>query len=186
MAYTESTMLELGTRAPDFKLLNTVDGKMLSLDDIVSDKGTVVMFICNHCPYVVHVNPELVQIAEEYGKKGVSFVGISPNDVKQKPADSPEEMKILAEKVGYPFPYLYDETQEVARAYDAACTPDLYLFDGDRKLYYRGRLDGSRPGNDVPLTGKDLRNALDLMLADKPMPEKQYPSGGCGIKWIED
>lgn len=187
MAYTESTMLELGTKAPDFNLLNTVGGEMVSLSEISTDKvGTVVMFICNHCPYVIHVNPEIVRIAKEYQAKGVGFVGISPTDIRQKPADSPELMKELAEKEGFTFPYLYDESQEVARAYDAACTPDIYVFDEDLKLYYRGRMDGSRPGNDVPLTGEDLRNALDLMLAGKSAPEKQYPSGGCGIKWKED
>jgi thiol-disulfide isomerase/thioredoxin len=183
MAFTESKMIELGTKAPDFKLPDTVSGKKLSFSDIRSDKATVVMFTCNHCPYVLHVNPELVRLARDYQEKGVSFVAISSNDVDRYPDDSPEKMTELAKEVGYPFPYLYDETQEVAKAYDAACTPDFYVFDGDDKLAYRGRLDESRPNSGKPLTGKDLRAALDAVLAGKPVPEPQYPSGGCGIKW---
>lgn len=183
MAFTESTMLELGTKAPDFTLPDTVSGQHISLKDIASDKATVVMFLCNHCPYVIHVNPEIVRIAKDYQPKGVGFVGISSNDVENYPQDGPMEMKILAEKVGYTFPYLYDATQEVARAYDAACTPDFYVFDGDLNLVYRGRLDDARPKNDNPLTGKDLRAALDAVLAGKPVSEVQYPSGGCNIKW---
>lgn len=183
MAFTESTMLELGTKAPEFTLPDTISGKKISLKDIVSDKATVVMFLCNHCPYVIHVNPEIVRVAKEYQAKGISFVGISSNDVENYPQDGPAEMKILAEKVGYTFPYLYDATQEVARAYDAACTPDFYVFDGDMELVYRGRLDDARPKNDNPLTGKDLRAALDAVLAGKPVSEVQYPSGGCNIKW---
>lgn len=183
MAFTESTMLELGTKAPEFTLPDTVSGKDITLGNIASDKATVVMFLCNHCPYVIHVNPEIVRLAKDYQAKGVSFVGISSNDVEKYPQDGPEEMKKLAEEVGYPFPYLYDETQEVARAYDAACTPDFYVFDGDLTLVYRGRLDDARPKNDNPLTGKDLRAALDAVLAGEPVSEKQYPSGGCNIKW---
>ena len=183
MAFTESKMIELGTKAPDFELPDTVSGKKLSFSDIRSDKATVVMFTCNHCPYVLHVNPELVRLANDYQEKGVAFVAISSNDVERYPDDSPEKMTELAKEVGYPFPYLYDETQEVAKAYDAACTPDFYAFDGDDKLAYRGRLDESRPNSGKPLTGKDLRAALDAVLAGKPVPEPQYPSGGCGIKW---
>lgn len=183
MAFTESTMLPLGTQAPDFELPDTISGKTYRLSDLKSDKATVVMFLCNHCPYVIHVNPEIVRLAKEYQDKGVAFVGISSNDVENYPQDGPEKMKEHAAEVGYNFPYLYDETQEVARAYDAACTPDFYLFDGDMKLVYRGRLDDSRPKNDNPLTGKDLRTAIDLVLAGKPVPERQYPSGGCNIKW---
>ncbi len=183
MAFTESKMIELGTKAPDFELPDTVSGKKLSFSDIRSDKATVVMFTCNHCPYVLHVNPELVRLANDYQEKGVAFVAISSNDVERYPDDSPEKMTELAKEVGYPFPYLYDETQEVAKAYDAACTPDFYVFDGDDKLAYRGRLDESRPNSGKPLTGKDLRAALDAVLAGKPVPEPQYPSGGCGIKW---
>ena len=183
MALTESKMLELGTKAPDFTLYDTVSGKNISLSDIRSDKATVIMFLCNHCPYVIHVNPELVRLAKAYQQKGVHFVGISSNDVNKYPQDGPVEMKKLAERVGYLFPYLYDESQEVARAYDAACTPDFYVFDGQLRLAYRGRLDGSRPGNNTPLTGEDLRSALDDLLAGKPAPDKQYPSAGCNIKW---
>jgi peroxiredoxin len=183
MALTESTMLDLGTQAPDFTLPDTISGKTMSFADVKGDQATVVLFICNHCPYVLHVNDELIRIVEDYRDKGVGFVGISSNDAEKYPADGPENMQAHAADIGYDFPYLYDETQEVARAYDAACTPDIYVFDGDDKLYYRGRLDGSRPKNDVPLTGSDLRAALDAALAGKPAPEKQYPSAGCNIKW---
>lgn len=186
MAYTESTMLDLGTKAPPFELPDTVSGNMVSLDNIRSDKATVVMFLCNHCPYVIYVNPMIVRVVEEYEKKGVSFVGISSNDVEKYPADSPERMKTHAREVGYTFPYLFDQSQDVARAYDAACTPDFYVFDGDMTLVYRGRLDDARPGNDRPLTGRDLRDALDAVLAGKPVSEVQYPSGGCNIKWKPD
>lgn len=151
--------------------------------DMASDKATVVMFICNHCPYVVHVNKELVRLANDYISKGVSFVAISSNDVENYPQDGPEEMKRHAAREKYPFPYLYDESQNVARAYDAACTPDFYVFDQDLKLAYRGRLDDSRPNSGTPLTGKDLRAAIDALLAGQPVAEKQYPSGGCNIKW---
>ncbi len=183
MAYTESTMLPLGTAAPDFSLPDTVSGRRVSLADVKTGKGLVVMFLCNHCPYVIHVNPEIVRVAKEYMAKGLGFVGISSNDVENYPDDAPDKMKLIAEQLGYPFPYLYDESQEVARAYDAACTPDFYVFDKDLKLAYRGRIDDSRPKNDNPLTGKDLRSALDAVLAGKPVSEMQYPSGGCNIKW---
>jgi thiol-disulfide isomerase/thioredoxin len=184
MAFTESTMLALGTKAPDFALPDTVSGKTLRFADIAAgNKATLVMFICNHCPYVIHVNPELIRLANDYGPKGVGFVAISSNDAVNYPQDGPDKMKEQALRLGYPFPYLYDESQEVAHAYAAACTPDFYLFDGERRLAYRGRLDGSRPKNDVPLSGADLRAAIDAVLAGKPAPEKQYPSGGCGIKW---
>lgn len=183
MAFTESTMLPLGTKAPDFTLPDTISATYMSLKDIASDKATVVMFLCNHCPYVLHVNPEIVRVVRDYTPKGVSFVGISSNDAKAYPDDGPDRMSIHAEQVGYTFPYLYDETQEVARAYDAACTPDFYVFDAALKLVYRGRIDGARPKNDLPLTGEDLRAALDAVLAGEPVTEKQYPSGGCNIKW---
>jgi peroxiredoxin len=176
-------MLPLGTAAPDFSLPDTVSGKVLSLKDVQTDKGLVVMFLCNHCPYVVHVNDEIVRLSKEYMAKGIGFVGISSNDVENYPEDSPERMKAVAKKLGYPFPYLYDETQDVARVYDAACTPDFYVFDGNGELAYRGRLDDSRPRNDNPLTGKDLRAALDAVLEGRPVSEVQYPSGGCNIKW---
>ncbi len=184
MAYTESTMLPLGTKAPDFTLPDTVSGKMVSLKELSKGKkATVVMFLCNHCPYVIHVNPEIVRLANDYIPKGVAFVGISSNDVEQYPDDAPDKMKEVAQRLGYPFPYLYDETQEVAKAYDAACTPDFYVFDENLQLVYRGRLDDSRPGNGKPLTGKDLRRALDAVLAGQPVDPVQYPSGGCNIKW---
>ncbi|NRB62803.1 MAG: thioredoxin family protein [Saprospiraceae bacterium] len=185
MAFKESNMLALGTKAPDFSLPDTISGKTVSFSDIQSNKATVVMFLCNHCPYVIHVNPEIVTLTQDYQPQGVNFVGISSNDVERYPADSPEKMKVLAEEVGYTFPYLYDESQEVAKQYDAACTPDFYLFDGEGRLAYRGRLDESRPKNDKPLTGADLRTALDAILNGLPITDKQYPSGGCGIKWKE-
>lgn len=183
MAFTESTMLPLGTAAPNFELPDTVSGKAVSLADLYPARAVVVMFLCNHCPYVVHVNPEISKIALDYKPKGVNFVGISSNDVEKYPADSPEKMKATAQEAGYSFPYLYDESQEVARAYDAACTPDFYIFDQDKILVYRGRLDGSRPGNQIPLSGADLRAALDAVLEGRPVTERQYPSGGCNIKW---
>lgn len=176
-------MLPLGTAAPDFSLPDTVSGRMVSLSDVKMDKGLVVMFLCNHCPYVIHVNPEIVRVSKEYMAKGLGFVGISSNNAVNYPDDAPDKMKEVAERLGYPFPYLYDESQEVARAYDAACTPDFYVFDKDMKLVYRGRLDDSRPKNDNPLTGKDLRAALDAVLAGEAVSEVQYPSGGCNIKW---
>ncbi len=183
MAATPSTMMPLGTKAPDFTLPDTVSGQNLSLSELKGDKATLVMFICNHCPYVLHVNDELVRIAKEYQPKGISFIAISSNDVENYPQDGPELMKEQAKKVGYTFPYLYDETQDVARAYDAACTPDLFLFDQELKCVYRGQVDDSRPKNDKPVTGKDLRNALDAVLAGKEIPEPQIPSIGCNIKW---
>lgn len=182
MALTESSMLPLGTKAPNFHLQDTVSGNYYSLDDLKSDKATVIMFICNHCPYVIHVNPEVVRIANEYKNKGVSFIAVSSNDVEAYPEDAPDKMSIVAKVLKYPFPYLYDKRQEMARNYDAACTPDFYVFDGDLKLAYRGRLDASRPGTSVPLDGKDLRNALDCIL-NKEEIETQYPSAGCNIKW---
>lgn len=183
MAYTESNMLPLGTKAPPFHLPDTVTGNWISLENIRSEKCTVVMFLCNHCPYVLHVNPEIVRIVRDYQAKGVSFVGISSNDVVNYPQDGPDKMKEHAATVGYTFPYLYDESQAVAKAYDAACTPDFYVFDDELKLVYRGRIDGSRPKNDLPLTGADLRAALDAVLDGKTVAEKQYPSAGCNIKW---
>ncbi len=183
MSATLSTMMPLGTIAPDFKLQDTVSDEVLSLSALKGEQATLIMFICNHCPYVLHVNDELVRIAKSYQAKGVSFVAISSNDVVNYPQDSPELMKIQAEKVGYTFPYLYDETQVVAKAYDAVCTPDFFLFDQDLKCVYRGQLDDSRPNNDVPVTGKDLRTALDTVLAGEKVNENQIPSIGCNIKW---
>lgn len=184
MAYTESHMLPLGTKAPDFTLPDTVSGRMLSLSDLASPGATVVMFLCNHCPYVLYVNEEIVRLATEYQARGVAFVGISSNDAEAYPEDGPEKMRIHARDVGYPFPYLYDETQAVARRYDAACTPEFYVFDGQLRLAYRGQLDGSRPKrNPIPPTGEDLRAALEAVLHNKPAPALQRPSGGCNIKW---
>jgi thiol-disulfide isomerase/thioredoxin len=182
MARTPSTMIPLGTRAPAFSLLDTVSGQVLSLEQVRGAKGTVVMFICNHCPYVKHVNPELVRVAKDYGGKGIGFVAISSNDAANYPDDAPDKMKHAAQRLGYPFPYLYDETQAVAKAYEAACTPDLYLFDGGLSLVYRGQLDDSRPNQGAP-DGKDLRRALDDVLAGKPVGADQKPSVGCNIKW---
>jgi peroxiredoxin len=183
MSETPSTMIPLGTKAPDFTLPDAVTGTMVRLQDIKSNKATVVMIICNHCPYVKHVRHEFPRLAEDYQPKGVTFVAISPNDIKAYPEDSPENMKKMAKQVGIKFPYLFDESQEVARAYYAACTPDFYVFDKDMKLVYRGQMDGARPGNGVPVTGKDLRAALDNILAGKPVSQDQRPSLGCSIKW---
>lgn len=184
MSRTDSTMMPLGTPAPEFTLPDTVSGADLRLADVAGAQATVVMFICNHCPYVKHVNTELVRLAEDYMPKGVGFVAISANDADERPEDGPEEMAEQAEALGYPFPYLYDETQEVAKAYDAVCTPDFFVFDADLKCAYRGQLDASRPGNDEPVTGADLRAALDSILDGEMIPdEAQTPSQGCNIKW---
>jgi peroxiredoxin len=183
MALTPSNMVPLGMEAPAFILRDVVTDAEKSLEELKSSVATVLMFICNHCPYVKHVNEELVRLANDYQPKEVSFIAISSNDVEDYPEDSPEEMKIHARKLGYPFPYLYDETQAVARAYDAACTPDFYVFDGRMRLAYRGQLDDSRPGNQVPLTGKDIRAALDDLIKGLPVNEHQVPSVGCNIKW---
>ncbi|HWB64529.1 MAG TPA: thioredoxin family protein [Chitinophagales bacterium] len=182
MSLTPSNMIPLGTQAPDFSLTDTVSGQSFSIGDF-KGVATVVMFICNHCPYVKHVNPELVRLAQDYQSKGVKFVAISSNDVQSHPEDSPQNMKKSAGELGYSFPYLYDETQQVAKAYDAACTPDFYVFDSSLKLVYRGQLDDSRPGNKVSLSGADLRNALDDVLAGKAVDPRQRPSIGCNIKW---
>jgi peroxiredoxin len=183
MSLTPSTMLPLGTPAPAFSLPDTVSGKTLSLHDARGKQATVVMFICNHCPYVKHVQQELVRLAKDYQPRNAGFVAISSNDVGSYPEDGPDRMKATAKQLGYPFPYLYDESQEVARAYQAACTPDLFVFDRDLKLVYRGQLDDSRPGNKVPVSGKDLRAALDAVLAGQRVSADQKPSVGCNIKW---
>ncbi len=182
MVRTPSTMLPLGTAAPDFSLPN-IDGRLMSLADVAGERGTVVMFICNHCPFVKHVADQLAILGREYLPRGVGFVAISSNDVSTHPADSPEQMVHEAEERGYLFPYLYDETQEVAKAYHAACTPDFYLFDATRSLVYRGQLDASRPGGDVPVTGRDFREAIVALLAGNPPLAEQVPSLGCNIKW---
>jgi peroxiredoxin len=184
MAYTESTMIPLGTTAPDFELPDMLNGGTVRLSNLASSKATVVMFLCNHCPYVLYINPEIVRIVEHYQPLGVSFIGISSNDAENYPEDGPDKMGDHAQAVGYTFPYLYDENQDVARAYDAACTPDFYVFDGALQLAYRGQLDPSRPKrNPIPSTGEDLRAALDAVLAGLPVNTLQRPSGGCNIKW---
>ena len=176
-------MTALGAIAPDFTLHDTISGKSVSLHGIKGEKGTLVMFICNHCPFVIHVNEELVRLGREYPSRGVKMVAINSNDVEKYPDDSPEKMTLTAKKLGYPFPYLYDESQEVAKAYDAACTPDFFLYDSDLKLVYRGQLDDSRPGNEIPVTGKDLRKAMNALIQGKQIDEDQRPSLGCNIKW---
>lgn len=176
-------MLPLGTIAPDFILPDTLSNHMIHLYEETGDNVFVIMFICNHCPYVIHVNPEIVRLAKAYQAKGVRFFAISSNDAISYPDDGPDQMKELALELEYPFPYLYDESQAVARAYNAACTPDFYVFNADRELVYRGRLDSSRPKNEEPLSGVDLREALDRALAGETPMEKQYPSAGCNIKW---
>ncbi len=182
MVLTPSTMLPLGSPAPAFSLIN-VDSKIVSLSDFDEAPALLVIFLCNHCPYVVHIADYLAAFAHEYMSRGVAIVGINSNDTANYPADSPEQMVAEAEERGYPFPYLYDETQAVAQAYHAACTPDFFLFDANKKLVYRGQLDASRPDNGKPLTGIDLRAALDAVLAGKAPDENQTPSIGCNIKW---
>jgi peroxiredoxin len=182
MALTPSTMLPLGTKAPDFRLPDT-EGNPVSLSDFAGSQGLLVMFICNHCPYVKHVREQLAQLARDYQNRGIAVVAINANDVANYPDDSPEKMKQEKEQFGYTFPYLYDETQEVAKAYRAACTPDFYVFDASHRLVYRGQLDDSRPGNDQPVTGEDVRNALECVLTGSTMSLKQRPSMGCNIKW---
>jgi len=182
MALTESTMLELGTAAPDFALPDVVSGKTVRRDDFRGQQGLLVMFICTHCPYVKHIEKGLAQLGSDYvGKVGI--VAISSNDAENHPDDNPAGLKRQAETMGFRFPYLYDETQAVAHAYKAVCTPDIYLFDGNFKLVYRGQFDGSRPGNGVPVTGKDLRAALDAVLRGEKPPADQQASIGCNIKW---
>ncbi|MGP8199337.1 MAG: thioredoxin family protein [Limisphaerales bacterium] len=182
MSLTPSTMLALGTSAPDFRLPDT-RGQLVSLADLKSAPALLVLFICNHCPYVKNIRSALAEVGREYQRRGVAIVAINSNDAENYPEDSPERMKQEVKAAGYVFPYLYDEAQSVARAYRAACTPDIFLFDNNRKLVYRGQFDDSRPGNGRPVTGKDLRAALDAVLAGKPVPEPQTPSMGCNIKW---
>lgn len=175
-------MMPLGTVAPDFALPDT-EGRTVRLADFANAPALLVIFMCNHCPYVKHVRAGLADLARSLRAKGVAVVGINANDAKAYPDDSPEKMRLEAAEAGYTFPYLYDETQEVAKAYTAACTPDFFLFDADRRLVYRGQMDDSRPGNDEPVTGKDLRIAVDALLAGRPVPTEQKPSMGCNIKW---
>ncbi len=183
MAVTPSTRLELGTTAPDFHLGDAVSGKVLSLADFKDAPALVVAFVCNHCPYVKHLGKSLAAFGRDVQAKGVAMVGISSNDVSTHPQDGPEKMAQEAREVGYTFPYLYDETQDVAKAYRAACTPDFYVFDGERRLVYRGQFDDSRPGNKLPITGADLRDAVDAVLEGREISADQKPSMGCNIKW---
>lgn len=183
MAATPSAMIELGTPAPQFSLPDTVTGRMYGLDDIKAENATVVMFICNHCPYVLHIVESLSVAAAEYASKGIGFAAISSNDVENYPQDSPERMKEFAEANKFTFPYLYDESQETAKAYHAECTPDIFVYDKALKLVYRGQYDASRPGNGIEATGMDLKDALDCILSGNPVDPDQTPSIGCNIKW---
>lgn len=182
MALTESEMMELGTKAPDFKLPDTISGNELDLKDLKSTIGTVIVFICNHCPFVHHINSKLVEVALNYQKLGIKFVAISSNNIETHPQDGPDFMKLTAEKEGYPFPYLYDESQKVAKAYKAACTPDFYVFDDTLSCVYRGRFDDTRP-NMGKANGKDLIQALDYLINGDQIEKDQHPSIGCNIKW---
>lgn len=183
MAVEKSTMLALGTNAPDFNLTDTVSGDPVALGDLEQSKALVIIFLCNHCPYVVHIQEGLSDFGNDYAGADVAIVGISANDAVTYPDDAPERLGAVARERGYNFPVLFDDTQEVAKAYTAACTPDFFLFGPDRKLVYRGRFDNSRPNSGIPVTGEDLRSALDAVLADRPVTTGQYPSMGCSIKW---
>lgn len=183
MAATPSNMVSLGSDAPRFELENPRTGTSDSFDGVRGDKGTLVMFICNHCPYVVLIRERLLEVASEALKQGIGVIAINANDEENYPQDGPANMKKLAEEEDWPFPFVFDRSQEVAKAYQAACTPDFFLFDKDAKLYYRGQFDDARPRGDAAVTGKDLQNAIDALLADKPAPDNQLPSLGCNIKW---
>jgi len=183
MSLTPSTMLPLGTKAPEFSLRDSITDKTLNLQAMKGKKGTLIMFICNHCPFVIHVNPEISRLGKEYQAKGIGIIAISSNDIENYPQDAPHLMKEVAKKQSYSFPYLYDETQKVAKAYRAACTPDFYIFDADLDLVYRGQFDDSRPGNGLPLNGKDVRKAMDALLTGNEISADQKPSIGCNIKW---
>lgn len=186
MALTPTTEKALGFTAPQFQLLDTISDAAINLNQIQGKEGTVVMFICNHCPYVVHVREQLVQLANDYLKKGIGFVAISSNDAEKYPEDAPDKMKALAHDLQFPFPYLYDKTQQVAKDYDAACTPDFSIFDAELKCVYRGQLDDSRPNNNIPVTGNSIREVLDLLIEKQPITGNQKPSIGCNIKWINE
>jgi thiol-disulfide isomerase/thioredoxin len=183
MAETPSTMVSLGSKAPDFELKDVVSGQKMKRDDFKSNVATVIMFICNHCPFVKHIHTKLAEVAKEYMQKGVKFAAINSNDVENYPDDSPEKMKLEAQNLGYTFPYMFDESQDVAKAYNAACTPDFFVYDSDFRLVYRGQFDDSRPGNHIEVTGRDLKEAIDDMIAGRPVDENQKPSIGCNIKW---
>jgi len=183
MSLVESNHFKIGKKAPHFKLTNTINDEISELAELKGENGTAIFFICNHCPFVIHINNELVAMANHYIKKGINFIAISSNDINYYPQDGPKFMKQVALNLNYPFPYLYDESQEVAKAYDATCTPDIYLFDKDLKSVYHGQLDSSRPGNGIPVTGNDFRNAIDYLLKNKVDPNPTIPSIGCSIKW---
>jgi peroxiredoxin len=183
MALIESNPFNIGEKAPDFTLFDAVSGKMMDLENIKGEKGTAIFFICNHCPLVMHINKELIQMANEYQAKGISFVAISSNNVETHPQDGPVYMKEIAKRMNYSFPYLYDETQEIAKAYAASCTPDIYLFDNELNATYHGQICDSRPGNEIPVTGKDMRKAMDELLKGNAPVAIQKPSLGCSIKW---
>ncbi|MDT7044240.1 thioredoxin family protein [Candidatus Nitronereus thalassa] len=183
MALTKSTMLPLGTSLPHFELPDVVTGKQISSTQLAGYPGTLVMFICRHCPYVIHVQEEIARLGKEYGEKGITMIAISSNDIENYPDDRPEQLKAMAQENGFSFPYCYDEGQEVAKLFTAACTPDFFLFDDNQQLVYRGQLDDSRPGNGKPVTGKDLRAAMDAVLAKQLVSQDQKPSAGCNIKW---
>lgn len=183
MALTPSTMLPLKTSAPDFKLPDVVSGKEISLSTVQDKKALLVVFMCRHCPFVQHIKEEIAKIGNDYKDTELGIIAISANDAEEYPDDSPSSLKEMAEELSFSFPFCYDETQEVAKAYTAACTPDIFLFDKDRKLVYRGQLDDSRPGNKIPITGKDVRVAIDAILNNKPVNTNQKPSMGCNIKW---
>ena len=180
---TESSNLKLGTKAPDFTLLDTTNNKKQPLDSLKSSLGTVIVFTCNHCPYVIHIQEKMVELIKRYQQKGLAFIAISSNDINAYPDDAPDKMKALAEKYHYSHPYLYDESQEIAKAYDAACTPDFYAFDSDMLLVYHGRFDSASPGNNELVTGNDLSGALDCLINGQPISDVQIPSVGCSIKW---
>ncbi len=183
MAATETTQIALGFDAPQFNLPDTLSGRNISIHNVKGKHATVIMFICNHCPYVIHVKDELVKLANDYMPKGIGFVAISSNDIEKYPDDAPDKMKSFGNENKFPFPYLYDESQSIAKAYDAACTPDFSIFDQNLICVYRGQLDDSRPNSGRPVTGKDIRTALDRILAGNPVSENQKPSIGCNIKW---
>lgn len=183
MSNTPSNMLPLGTIAPDFQLLDTISNKKLNLADLKGEKATLIMFICNHCPFVIHVIEQVSKMAKEYGQKGINTIAISSNDIVNYPQDSPDRMTMFAERHDFSFPYLYDDSQQVAKTYQAACTPDFFLFDQQLELVYRGQLDDSRPGNGIPVNGKDLKRAMTHLLEGKEIPSEQKPSIGCNIKW---
>ncbi len=183
MTKTPSNMMPLGTKAPDFNLIDTVSGTRKSLSELKSASATVIMFICNHCPFVKHIRNELIKLANDYIPQGISFIAISANDASEYPEDAPDKMKTVAEKFRYPFPYLYDESQKTAKNYNAACTPDFYIFDRELSCVYRGQFDSSRPESGIPVTGEDMRSALNDILAEQPVHIQQKPSLGCNIKW---